>query len=78
MEQITEMTSAFFSKELSCGVLCDKNGAVREILDDEKLIIGCGSGSIELIEVQLEGAKRMSAEDFMRGQRITEGTVFGE
>lgn len=53
--------------------LCDKNGKVREILDDERLIIGCGSGSIELIEVQLEGAKRISAADFIRGQRLKRG-----
>lgn len=53
--------------------LCDKSGSPRELLDNEKLIIGCGSGSIELIEVQLEGAKRISAADFIRGQRLKKG-----
>lgn len=55
--------------------LCDMNGEPRRILDDERLIIGCGSGSIELIEVQLEGAKRMSAADFIRGRRLKRGDM---
>ena len=53
-------------------------GVTASTVSGEGLVVACGSGAIELIEVQLEGAKRMSAEDFMRGQRITEGTVFGE
>lgn len=32
-----------------------------------KLLIGCGVGTLEIIEVQLEGKKRMSAIDFYRG-----------
>jgi len=53
-------------------------GVTASTVSGEGLIVACGSGALELLEVQLEGAKRMSAEDFMRGQRITEGTVFGE
>lgn len=55
--------------------LCDRSGESGHILDDERLIIGCGSGSIELIEVQLEGAKRMSAADFIRGRRLKRGDI---
>ena len=56
--------------------LCDKNGEAGALLDEKQLIIGCGSGSVELIEVQLEGAKRISAADFIRGQRIAKGPLF--
>ena len=56
--------------------LCDKNGEAGALLDDKNLIIGCGNGSVELIEVQLEGAKRISAADFIRGQRISKGPLF--
>ena len=31
--------------------------------------VGCASGSIELLEVQLEGKRRMTAEEFFRGRR---------
>lgn len=35
---------------------------------DGRLFVRCGGGtSLELLEVQLEGAKRMSASDFLRG-----------
>ena len=37
----------------------------------------CGSGFLELKEVQLEGKKRMCIEDFLRGNRIENGMVLG-
>ena len=48
-------------------------GEPGTILDDQRMIVACGQGAIELLEVQLEGAKRMSAAEFMRGRRITVG-----
>ncbi len=33
----------------------------------KKILIGCGDGALELVEVQLEGKKRMRAADFYRG-----------
>jgi len=41
--------------------------------------VACGDGSIlELIEVQLEGRKRMTAEAFTNGQRLSENDILGE
>lgn len=34
---------------------------------DEKLYVGCEKGSIHLIEVQIEGKKRMSSSEFIKG-----------
>ena len=34
---------------------------------NNQLYIGCNNGSIRLIEVQIEGKKRMLAEDFIKG-----------
>jgi methionyl-tRNA formyltransferase len=42
------------------------------------LVVSCGSGALELIEVQLEGRKRISAADFANGQRLTENEILGE
>lgn len=53
-------------------------GVTATSLSGEGLIVACGHGALELLEVQLEGAKRMSAADFMRGQHISEGASFGE
>ena len=43
----------------------------------EKMYVICGSGFLELKEVQLEGKKRMCIEDFLRGNRIENGMVLG-
>jgi methionyl-tRNA formyltransferase len=37
-----------------------------------------GEGALELIEVQLEGRKRMSAADFANGQHLTENDKLGD
>ena len=42
------------------------------------LLIQCGSGLLELLEIQSEGRKRVSAADFANGQRLTENEVLGE
>jgi methionyl-tRNA formyltransferase len=41
--------------------------------------ISCGDGAVlDLIEVQLEGRKRMTAEAFANGQRLNENDILGE
>ena len=43
-----------------------------------RVLAGCGEGSIELVEVQLEGKKRMAAEAFANGQRLTDTEALGD
>lgn len=52
------------SKE--CGVVIDS---------DNKLIVSCNDGSVELVTVQPEGAKVMSAAQMLNGHPILKGTV---
>ena len=41
--------------------------------------MACGSGSVlQLVEVQMEGRKRMSADAFANGQRLRENEILGE
>ncbi len=48
----------------------DSNGKPGEILPcEEELIVTTGEGALSLQEVQMEGGKRMSATEFLRGQR---------
>jgi methionyl-tRNA formyltransferase len=48
----------------------DLTGEPGQILSaDDRLIIATGSGAISLVEVQLEGRKRMPASEFVRGNR---------
>ena len=41
------------------------------------LLVACGAGALELIEVQMEGRKRMPAADFANGQRLVENEILG-
>lgn len=52
------------------------SGEPGTVLCCEPLTVACGEGSVELTEVQLEGKKRMSAADFLRGHRLTPGEKF--
>lgn len=62
--------------------MSDKTGnniAGSVIESDKKLVVCCGDNKcVELIEIQLEGKKRMNAEDFLRGRKIPVGTVLGK
>lgn len=52
--------------------VCPVGGTV--VAADERLLVSCGSGILELQEVQLEGKKRMSADEFLRGHAVEVGT----
>jgi methionyl-tRNA formyltransferase len=46
--------------------------------EGDRLFVGCGRGTaIELLELQLEGKKRTSAQDFLRGYRPLPGEKLG-
>lgn len=52
--------------------------AAGEIMVDRtRLVVGCGSGAVELGTVQAHGRRPMAATDWARGARITAGEVVG-
>ena len=54
-----DKTNADFGRVISCG--------------KEGIKISCGAGVLNLLEVQIEGGKRMSAKDFANGNQIKVG-----
>lgn len=55
----------------------DIKGEIGRVLSTENgLVIGCGENSISLLEVQLEGGKKMPIKDFMLGHKIEVGYEF--
>ncbi len=44
---------------------------------DGRLMVGCGGGTVELLEVQMEGKKRMAAGEFLRGFQVQAGERLG-
>lgn len=51
----------------------------RLYADKKRLLVDCAGGTVlELIEVQIEGRKRVAAQAFLNGQRIEENEILGE
>ncbi len=54
-----------------------KPGEVVVSSAKEGLIVACGTGTLELVEIQAPGAKRMNAKTYLNGKKIEIGTRFG-
>jgi len=52
-------------------------GDAGMLLSSRPLMVQCGVGALELLEVQLEGRKRIAASDFVNGQRVSENERLG-
>ena len=50
------------------------SGAPGTALDDA-LTLACGDGAVRLVQVQREGKRAMSAEEFLRGNAVGKGVV---
>lgn len=46
------------------------------VMAEKKLIVATNSGDIEILELQLEGKRKLTAEEFLRGSRIQTGQKF--
>ena len=59
--------------------LCGKvNGKAGQVVESgKKLIVACGDGQgVEIVTLQAQGKKAMSAQDYMRGNPIEKGKSF--
>lgn len=50
--------------------LADGSGRAGEIISLEPLTVACGSGAVEILELQPEGKKKMTSYDFQRGHSV--------
>lgn len=75
--------AAFFEADLGKGVervkvlrseIAQETGEPGRVLDD-RLTIGCGEGSIRLLQVQRPGKVPMPAADFLHGARLARGAL---
>ena len=60
---------------LSVGEMEAEPGVLQ--VDGDRLSAGCAGGSVELLEVQMEGRKRMPASEFLRGFQVKSGERLG-
>lgn len=58
---------------------CDDDGNAGEVLsaDSNGIKVACKKGSVIIKEIKVEGKKKMSAEDYLRGHKIEKGTKLG-
>lgn len=56
----------------------DLSGKVGEVVSLSPLTVACKEGAIEILELQLEGKKRMDYKSFLLGHKIDCGTNFLE
>lgn len=61
------------SRALRAGV----QAQAGRVMSLRPLVVSCGDGELEILEVQLEGRKRVNASDFVNGQRLAAGEVLG-
>jgi methionyl-tRNA formyltransferase len=60
-------------------VIADRSGNPGEVIEvtAQSLILGTGSGALELLEVQPESRNRLSIVDFLKGQSFQKGDRLG-
>ena len=51
-------------------------GALR-VVDGNRLLVGCGVGVLEILELQRPGGKRLSTKEFLAGNKFADGERFG-
>lgn len=62
-------------KTALCGMVSGKAGEIAE--SGKKLIVACGDGQgVEIITLQAQGKKAMSAADYLRGNPVEKGKFF--
>jgi len=64
----------FYRSHIVRGKSSPQAGTVVEA--KKHLVISCGDGLLEILELQQEGKNKLSAEEFLRGYRIKVGDQF--
>jgi methionyl-tRNA formyltransferase len=44
-------------------------GEEGQILDNKRLVVACGEGAVEILELVNQKGKRVSGEEFLKGYR---------
>jgi methionyl-tRNA formyltransferase len=52
-------------------------GVVQDVAPD-RLFVGTANGQVSVLEVQLEGRKKMTIAEFLRGYSLKAGDRFGD
>ncbi len=67
----------WFAEEIACEAAAPA-GTVLSASPKEGLIVKCGEGAVNILELQPAGGRRMSARDFLNGRKIQAGQRFDQ
>ncbi len=59
-------------------VKSEKSGLPGEIISVSPLTVACGKGAVEIMQLQLEGKKRMDSKSFLLGHPLRTHAFFGK
>ncbi|HEX3889632.1 MAG TPA: methionyl-tRNA formyltransferase [Verrucomicrobiae bacterium] len=56
----------------------EKSGATGEVLSADKngIVVACGKNALRILELQREGGRRLSAQEFLAGNQLKAGSKF--
>jgi len=59
--------------------IAEGQGRPGEVIRSDKntLVVASGDGALEILELQIEGGKRLEIKPFLSGHQIEKGTMFG-
>ena len=76
----TDMPEGRLKLYLARAIDCDADAAPGTVIASgakEGLVVRCGEGALEILELQAPGGKRMPAKAYLMGKRIEIGTILG-
>ena len=65
-----------FKSKVDLGINSKLPGEIS-IVDKTRIIAGCGSQNLELLEIQIESKRRMRVEQWVNGNQVNDGDLLG-
>ena len=75
---VADQTIKVFELEVRAGAASAQPGEIIAADAKQGLVVSCGDHDVELKQIQMPGAKRMNAKDYLRGHTMDTGVCLGK
>ena len=75
---MADQTIKVFELEVRAGAASAQPGEIVAADAKQGLVVSCGDHDVELTAIQMPGAKRMNAKDYLRGHTMDTGVCLGK